>query len=113
VRAVLRAQQAVAAPADGGPSFSLKAGIHAGPCIAVNQNGRLDYFGSTVNLAARLVDLSSGSDVIVSEAVQSDPEVAELLRADVRAESLEASLKGFDDAQFALWRLSDGSPDGR
>ena len=29
----------------------LKIGIHHGPCIAVNMNERLDYFGSTVNIA--------------------------------------------------------------
>jgi class 3 adenylate cyclase len=112
VRAVLRAQRAVASPADGRPPFSLKAGIHTGPCIAVSQNGRLDYFGSTVNLAARLVDLSSGSDVIVSEAVHSDPEVAELLGVSVRAETLEAALKGFDEVRFALWRLTDSGHGG-
>jgi len=112
VRAVLRAQRAVASPAEGRPPFSLKAGIHTGHCIAVSQNGRLDYFGSTVNLAARLVDLSSGSDVIVSEAVYSDPEVAELLGVSVRAETLEAALKGFDEVRFALWRLTDSGHDG-
>ena len=34
----------------------LKAGLHVGPCLAVNANDRLDYFGTAVNLAARLVD---------------------------------------------------------
>ena len=33
--------------------LQLKAGLHTGPCIAVTLNDRLDYFGSTVNLAAR------------------------------------------------------------
>src|SRR5262249_54058128 len=32
----------------------LKLGLHDGPCIAVTLNDRLDYFGGTVNLAARL-----------------------------------------------------------
>ena len=48
-------------------SLALKVGIHAGPCIAVTQNDRLDYFGSTINIAARLEGQSSGHDVIVSE----------------------------------------------
>jgi class 3 adenylate cyclase len=112
VRAALHAQHAVASPVDDSPPFSLKAGIHTGHCIAVSQNGRLDYFGSTVNVAARLVDLSSGSDVIVSESVYSDPEVAELLGTGVRAETFEAALKGFDDARPALWRLTDSGHDG-
>ena len=57
VRAMLAAQRSVA-----GRPLALKVGIHYGPCIAVNQNGVLDYFGSTVNLAARLVAVSSGDD---------------------------------------------------
>ena len=71
VLAMLSAQRAVA-----GKPLELKVGIHAGRCVAVNQNGVLDYFGSTVNLAARLVELSSGGDdLIVSDAVLEDTEV--------------------------------------
>src|SRR5438477_2327272 len=32
----------------------LKLGVHVGPSVVVNLNDRLDYFGSTVNMAARL-----------------------------------------------------------
>ena len=39
----------------------LKIGIHAGPCMAVNLNGRLDYFGTTVNTAVRLEANSQGA----------------------------------------------------
>lgn len=47
----------------------LKAGLHAGPCLAVNANDRLDYFGTTINLAARLVDCSRGGELAVSDDV--------------------------------------------
>lgn len=47
----------------------LKAGLHVGPCLAINANDRLDYFGTTVNLAARLVDFSRGGELTISEAV--------------------------------------------
>ncbi len=47
----------------------LKAGLHVGPCLAINANDRLDYFGATVNLAARLVDHSRGGELAVSEDV--------------------------------------------
>ncbi|HKP17646.1 MAG TPA: adenylate/guanylate cyclase domain-containing protein, partial [Gaiellaceae bacterium] len=102
VRAVLRAHDELP------ERFVLKAGVHAGPCIAVAQNDRLDYFGSTVNAAARLVGLSNGSDVVVSDAVFRDPEVAELA-AGLRAEPVEAELKGFDE-RFDVWRLTPGAP---
>jgi class 3 adenylate cyclase len=105
VRGLLQAQRSVAEPSDGRRPLGLKVGIHAGPCIAINQGGVLDYFGSTVNLAARLVALSSGSDVVVSAAVLDDPEVAELARG-LRVEPVEAALKGFEEEAFELWRLS-------
>ena len=56
VRAAIAIQRRVAAstPTHGGDAIVIKLGLHAGPCIAVTLNDRLDYFGSTVNLAARL-----------------------------------------------------------
>ena len=66
---------------NGAPPFYLKAGMHHGPCIAVTMNDRLDYFGSVVNMAARLERLTSGEDVVISDAIRHDPEVVELLSA--------------------------------
>lgn len=100
VRAGLAAQRAVA-----GRPRALRVGIHTGPCIAITQNGALDYFGSTVNLAARLVSLSTGADVAVSGDVLTDPEVEQL---DLRREPLEARLKGFEES-LELWRVSAAS----
>jgi class 3 adenylate cyclase len=109
LRAILDAQRRLAAPPGGAPPFYLKAGMHHGPCIAVTMNDRLDYFGSVVNMAARLERLSSGEDVIISEAVRYDPEVEEFLAAPEKQlipEPFEAQLKGFDEAQFHLWRVA-------
>jgi class 3 adenylate cyclase len=75
VRAMLTAQELLAAPGPDTVPLTLKAGIHTGPCIAVTLNDRLDYFGTTVNLAARLEGLSTGEDVIISRALYHDPEV--------------------------------------
>jgi adenylate cyclase len=83
----------------------LKMGIHHGACIAVTLNERLDYFGSVVNLAARLESQSEGDDVILSEAVASDPAVKELLaKGGVRVEPFATSLKGFAES-FSLRRV--------
>jgi class 3 adenylate cyclase len=108
LRAILIAQQRLAAPPGGAAPFYLKAGMHHGPCIAVTMNDRLDYFGSVVNMAARLERLSSGEDIIVSDAVRHDPEVEELLSTPENLlipEPFEAQLKGFDEAPFHLWRV--------
>jgi class 3 adenylate cyclase len=105
-------QQKLAAPPDGMQPLMLKVGIHTGACIAVTLNDRLDYFGTTVNLAARLEGLSSGDDVIISDAVREDPEVTEMLSQpewSLSAAPFEATLKGFDTEKFALWRVTSVS----
>src|SRR5262249_566082 len=79
VRARVDDEEGLGNPADGVLPLTLKAGMHTGPCIAVTLNDRLDYFGSTVNLAARLEGQSTGGDVVISTAVYADPEVRELL----------------------------------
>ena len=107
LRAMLEAQEKLAAPSDGSMPLTLKAGLHTGPCIAVTLNDRLDYFGSTVNMAARLEGLSSGCDVIISDAVYADAEVRELLGSDneLQTAPFEIELKGFTEERFRLWRV--------
>lgn len=107
LQAMLRAQQILAAPPDGAAPLTLKAGIHTGPCIAVTLNDRLDYFGSTVNMAARLEGLSTGSDVIISQALYDDPEVRALVDSgEVEATPFDVELKGFEKERFELWRVA-------
>lgn len=108
LRAMVNAQAMLARPSDGSPGLTLKAGLHLGPCIAVTLNDRLDYFGSTVNLAARLEGLSTGNDVVISRAVYEDPEVREMVdgpNGELAAERFEMPLKGFDEERFELWRV--------
>ncbi|HJU93102.1 MAG TPA: adenylate/guanylate cyclase domain-containing protein [Pyrinomonadaceae bacterium] len=105
--AMLEVQQILATPPEGTMPLSLKAGLNTGPCIAVTLNDRLDYFGSTVNMAARLEGLSSGSDVIISRSVYEDAKVRELIESKgLSAVEFDMSLKGFDDERFELWRVS-------
>src|SRR5438105_13970666 len=63
----------------GEPNLILRIGIHHGPCITVNQNDVLDYFGTTANLAARLQRESKGNDIVLSEEVWQDPAVQAVL----------------------------------
>jgi len=108
LRAIINAQSALAAPPEGVRPLTVKAGLHAGPCIAVTLNERLDYFGSNVNIAARLEPLSTGEDCVITADVRRDPEVLELLAdplSGLAAEPSEAMLKGFDNECFELWRV--------
>ena len=109
LRAIVKAQAQLASPPEGALPLRLKVGIHAGPCIAVTLNDRLDYFGCTVNMAARLEGLSTGEDVILSDAAYADPEVADMLadpRQRLSATPFEMMLKGFDEENFDLWRIT-------
>ncbi len=104
LKAVLNVQKTLALRQQG---LWLKIGIHHGPCIVVNLNERLDYFGSTVNIAARLPSFSNGGEVIFSEPVRIDPEVNQFLETSVLPNSVtrfQGNIKGFEEA-FPLWRL--------
>lgn len=86
------------------PPLVIKLGIHAGPTIAVTLNDRLDYFGSTVNMAARLQGESRGGEIVLSPEIAEDPAIAPLLAGrDVRPD--QAALKGYDQA-IRFFRLS-------
>jgi class 3 adenylate cyclase len=118
VRAALAVQRGIAGfnRASGWNAISIKLGLHAGPCIAVTLNDRLDYFGSTVNLAARLQGRSEGDDLVFSASLVEDPAVAPLL-AGLGLEAETAQVKGFDaPVRFFRLRAAGAAPaatDGR
>jgi hypothetical protein len=78
--------------------LSAKLGVAAGPCLAVRANDRLDFFGTTVNLAARLQARASGGQLVLSRELAGHPEIAALL-APFPASPFRASLKGIATEQ--------------
>ena len=58
----------------------LKSALHVGPCLAVNANDKLDFFGSVVNLAARLVERCEGDYLVVADEVFRRAETQDFLR---------------------------------
>jgi class 3 adenylate cyclase len=73
----------------------IKIGIHHGPAIVVNSNDRLDYFGRTVNIAARIQGASAGDDLVLSgECYASDGVLEALQEYAASLECFEADLKG-------------------
>jgi class 3 adenylate cyclase len=71
----------------------LKIGIHRGHSIAVTLNERLDYFGQTVNIAARVQGLADANEIYLSDEVYHYPGVADIL-AGCDVETLETDIKG-------------------
>lgn len=105
LRAVWNAQTKIAER--GEPMLWLKVGMHKGPCIVVNLNDRLDYFGSTVNIAARLPAFSQGGELVFTEEINDDPEVQQFLAENIKLGALSpftANVKGFDEP-FTIWKL--------
>ena len=108
LKSVERIQQIFTTSTSMGDSFKLKAGIHYGDCTAVNLNGRTDYFGTTVNIAARLVDVAKEKEIIISEAMYNHPDVK--LYLNKQKEKLfqkedKIELKGFDDEEFKVKQI--------
>lgn len=60
----------------------LKIGIHEGPCLAVTLNDRLDYFGQTVNVAARVQGLAMSHAIFATEPIVRHPGAAALLASE-------------------------------
>ena len=103
LRAVWQAQQTIAGYE--GQNLRIKIGIHHGPCIVVNLNDRLDYFGSMVNIAARLTEFSRGGEIVLSETVYNDTRVRAWAEENhVNLEKFEVNIKGFDEL-VPVWKV--------
>ncbi len=73
----------------------LKIGIHQGPCLAVMLNDRQDYFGQTVNIAARVQGLADAQAILASASVVENVHTAQVLEsAGLKPAPRRASLRG-------------------
>jgi len=76
----------------------VKIGIHEGPCLAVMLNERQDYFGQTVNIAARVQGLSTSQAIHITGPVIEAPAVAAILdREAIKPIQKQAALRGIAD----------------
>jgi class 3 adenylate cyclase len=73
--------------------IALKVGVHRGASIAVTLNDRLDFFGQTVNIAARVQGLADADEIYITQDVYDAPGVKELLHG-LHITPHEASLRG-------------------
>ena len=76
----------------------VKIGIHEGPCLAVMLNERQDYFGQTVNIAARVQSLSTSQEIHITGPVIDAPAVAVMLEKQaIKPIQKQAALRGIAD----------------
>jgi class 3 adenylate cyclase len=82
----------------GSRDLVVKIGIHEGPCLAVMLNERQDYFGQTVNIAARVQSLSTSQEIHITSPVIESPGVATILeRQAITPIQKQAALRGIAD----------------
>jgi class 3 adenylate cyclase len=91
----------------GDSPLQVKVGLHCGPCITVNANGRLDYFGTTVNMAARVQGMAGADEIVLTTAVLGDVDVrAYLASHNLHTAAFTAELRGLAGST-ELYRLED------
>jgi class 3 adenylate cyclase len=83
VAAALRMREAMRDLNDArtGDGQLLKIGIHEGPCLAVVLDKRQDYFGRTVNIAARVQGLADSRSILATGPIVTHPRASDLLKA--------------------------------
>lgn len=89
----------------GSEDLLLKIGIHEGPCLAVTLNDRQDFFGQTVNIAARVQGLASSRAIFATKSVVENAETAAMLRRDgLTASPQQHTLRGLG-AEMAVYEI--------
>ncbi|MBN8222567.1 MAG: adenylate/guanylate cyclase domain-containing protein [Spirochaetes bacterium] len=89
-----------------GFEIGLKVGLHEGPALAVMRDERLDYFGQTVNIAARVQGLASAGEIWITQSVARFRETQEVTgKARLRHEEHRAHLKGVGQ-ETVVYKLS-------
>jgi class 3 adenylate cyclase len=78
-----------------GYEMGLKVGLNEGPALAVMTDDRLDYFGQSVNVAARVQGLANSGEVWITETVWKYPGIDRIVREhELGTDMQEARLKG-------------------
>jgi class 3 adenylate cyclase len=89
----------------GGEDLLLKIGVHEGPCLAVTLNDRLDYFGQSVNIAARVQGLAMSRSIFATRPVVEHPEARRLLdEAGLTPVPQSVMLKGISE-EFCVFEI--------
>jgi class 3 adenylate cyclase len=95
VRAACEIQRLFSSGAVRSGDIKIKIGLHRGPAIAVTSNRNLDFFGRSVNIAARVQGKSAENEVLFTQPVVSDPEVERyFIENKFKPEERPVSLKG-------------------
>jgi class 3 adenylate cyclase len=88
-----------------GEDLLLKIGIHEGPCLAVVLNDRQDYFGTTVNIAARVQALADSRSILATGPVVTHARASTLLEdSGLKPVPQRRALRGITD-ELAVYEI--------
>jgi len=84
---------------DKGYQIGLKVGLNEGPALAVINDERFDYFGQSVNIAARVQGLAQAGEIWVTQSILDSQEVSNKL-----------SISGYQTEQHSINLKGIGQP---
>jgi len=85
-------------------SVKLRITIHKGNCLAVNLNSQIDYFGGTVNYAAKMQSKAGAGEIVFSEAIFRDSLVRNYMKeTQTKVKRLIFSYLGKRELPVYLW----------
>jgi len=88
-----------------GHELGLKVGLHEGSALVVNASDRLDYFGQTVNIAARVQGLAKADEIWITAPIYEANQITDSLNtAGYQLEQHSVMLKGVSQAA-TVYRL--------
>ena len=88
----------------GGEDIIIKIGVHKGSSIAVTLNDRLDYFGQTVNVAARVQGLADAEEIYITDSVYEIEEIQDEISNYIVVPE-KAKLKGIQE-EMDVYKVS-------
>jgi class 3 adenylate cyclase len=89
----------------------IKLGLYAGPSYLVTANGVLDYFGQTVNIAARLQAQAASGELVVEAPLAERAVAAGVIDSRAVTERYRAELKGVNQ-RIDVARIRVAAPSG-
>lgn len=89
-----------------GMPLRVRISLNRGPCLAVRLNSNIDYFGQTVNLAAKLQDYADAGKIVMSDSFRGETRVHAFLASQhYKPRAIHgASIKGY--GKITVWYLT-------
>ncbi|NOY07745.1 MAG: adenylate/guanylate cyclase domain-containing protein [Spirochaetes bacterium] len=86
--------------------IEVKIGLHTGTTLVVNLNGKLDYFGSTVNMAARIQGIAKPNEIVISENIFKNEESRRVIISYTKTVTKSKKVFKGLNGEYSIYRIS-------